>query len=75
MIARLQPIFRTVLQDPTLRLTPDLAINQHEGWDSLSNITLMLELEAAFGVQFSADEIVHMTSVAAIIAKLEELGA
>jgi acyl carrier protein len=35
-------------------------------WDSLNHVTLVLELEAAYGVSFSADETLIMTDVGAI---------
>jgi acyl carrier protein len=35
-------------------------------WDSLSHVTLVLELEAAYGVSFSAEETLTMTDVGAI---------
>ena len=34
-----------------------------EPWDSMSHITLILELESAFDVQISTDEAIEMTSV------------
>ena len=42
------------------------------GWDSVSQIQIVLELEAAFGVSLSLEEIVEMRSVADICALLGE---
>lgn len=41
-------------------------------WDSLSHIRLLTAIEASFGVQFDLEEIVNMTSVAAIVDLLYE---
>ena len=46
-----------------------------EGWDSLNHVTLILELENAFGVSFSAEETLTMTDVATIKQVLERHGA
>ena len=35
-------------------------------WDSLGQITLVIELESAYGVSFSAEEAMNLTSVGAI---------
>lgn len=41
-------------------------------WDSLGHFTLIIELEAAYGVSFSPDEALNMTSVDRIKAILSE---
>ena len=43
-------------------------------WDSLNHVTLVLELEATYGVSFSADETLAMTDVAAIKRVLRSHG-
>ena len=45
-----------------------------EAWDSLNHVTLVLELESAFGVSFSAEETLEMTDVAAIKRVLQSHG-
>jgi len=42
------------------------------GWTSVAHLSLVLELESAFGVTFGNDEIVSMGSVAAILERLRE---
>jgi acyl carrier protein len=39
-------------------------------WDSLNHLNLILALEGEFGVQFEAEEIPELTSVAAIRRRL-----
>jgi acyl carrier protein len=45
-----------------------------EAWDSLGHMTLVVELESEYGVSFSADEVLQMTSVGAIKRVLGERG-
>lgn len=40
-------------------------------WDSLGHITLLIELESAYGVSFSPEETLAMNSVAAIKRALQ----
>lgn len=55
--ARLEEIFRSVLQDDRLTLTPETSGKDFESWDSLSHVTLMIHVEREFGVQFTSSEI------------------
>jgi len=43
-------------------------------WTSVSHLSLVLELEKAFNVQFANDEIVSLGSVAAILERLKAKG-
>lgn len=55
--ARLQEIFRAVLLDDTLTLTPETSGKDFEAWDSLTHVTVMVHVERAFGIQFTSSEI------------------
>jgi acyl carrier protein len=46
-----------------------------EPWDSLGHVTLVLELEATYGLSFSAEETLQMTDVGAIKRVLRDRGA
>jgi citrate synthase len=59
---------------PASTVTDALAFQQSREWDSLNHISLMLSLEEAFDVTFDDDEIVEMTSVAAIRESLRRRG-
>ena len=43
-------------------------------WDSLAHMTLIVELEAAYGVSFSAEEALTMTDVGTIKRLLADRG-
>jgi acyl carrier protein len=43
-------------------------------WDSLGHVTLVIELESNFGVSFSPEETMSLTSVAAIKDSLKSRG-
>ena len=59
MVARVFGLPRRTVSDETSNTTV-------ETWDSLNHVTLILELEAAFGITLSAEEALSMTDVAAI---------
>lgn len=55
--ARLQEIFRAVLLDDSVILTPETSGKDFEAWDSLTHVTVMVHAERAFGIQFTNSEI------------------
>ena len=60
---RLTPIFRDVFEDDTITLSPDLTAADVPGWDSLSHIRLVLEIQKAFQVKFSAAQTANLKNV------------
>lgn len=55
--ARLEQIFRTVLLDESLTLSPETSGKDLDGWDSLTHVTVMVHAEREFGLRFTSSEI------------------
>ena len=70
LVEVLARVFKT---DPKV-IVPESSPHTLEGWDSLSHLELMLELEETFGVRFSTEEMSNLTSVSRIEAALRERG-
>jgi acyl carrier protein len=51
---------------------PDLEIGDVEQWDSVAHLELMSEIEGEFGVRFDLDEITTLTSLPALLGRLEK---
>jgi acyl carrier protein len=60
-------IFHDVFNDDTIVVRPELTANDVDGWDSLSHIRLVLTVERAFGVKFSASEVARLKNVAGLV--------
>jgi acyl carrier protein len=60
---KLGVIFQDVFDDDTVEVTPKLTAKDVDGWDSLTHIRLMLTVEKAFGVRFSASEVGKLKNV------------
>jgi acyl carrier protein len=69
--ARLEEIFRAVLLDDTLTLTPESCGKDFESWDSLSHVTVMVQVEQAFNVQFTSSEISEWENVGELAQLIE----
>jgi acyl carrier protein len=62
VIAQLQTIFDTVFLEPVV-LTQAISAKDVPEWDSLTNISLMVAVEKAFGVRFRVGEIENARNI------------
>lgn len=70
---RLETIFRDVFDDDSLLVTSDLTARDVEGWDSMMNVQLMLSVERAFNVHFSASQIASLGKVGDLAALIKRM--
>jgi acyl carrier protein len=63
IIKRLTPIFRDVLDNDDLIITPATTATDVDGWDSLAHIHLVVSIEKALGMRFTADEVASLENV------------
>lgn len=69
---RLSAIFQDVFEDETLIAKPGLTADDLPGWDSLTNLRLVLTVQKAFGVKFTAHEITSLNNVGELAALVRE---
>jgi acyl carrier protein len=60
---KMTEIFHDVFDDDGLVLSPEMTASDVDEWDSLSHIRLVLTIEKAFGVKFSASQIGQLKNV------------
>ncbi len=60
---RLTVIFHDVFDDDSIVLTPELTAAEVPEWDSLSHIRLVLAVQKAFQVKFSAAQTAELKNV------------
>ncbi len=60
---RLTSIFQDVFEDDSIVVTPELTAKDVPEWDSLSHIRLILEVQKAFKVKFSAAQTASLKNV------------
>jgi acyl carrier protein len=68
---RLTAVFQDVFEDETLVAEPKLTADDVAGWDSLANLRLMLTVQKAFGIKFTAHEITSLNNVGELAALVE----
>ena len=59
----LHPIFRDVFDDDELIIEANTTANEIDGWDSLTHIRLVITIEKAFDLRFTAAEISDLENV------------
>jgi len=60
---KLNTVFEDVFDDDSIVVRPELSADDVDGWDSLTHIRLILTVEKAFNVKFSASEIGKLKNV------------
>ena len=68
-------VFREIFDDPELEISNETNASDIEGWDSFNHITLIVELEDKFDIQFTTKEIGSMTCVGDLYEILKEKDA
>jgi acyl carrier protein len=67
VLDRLNQVFREVFDDEELTVTEKTTAQDVEGWDSLTHVTLLVNVEKVFGVRFSSSEIASLKNVGELI--------
>lgn len=71
---RLGPIFHDVFDDDSIIVKPTLIAADVQEWDSLAHIRLIVAIEQAFHVRFSAAEASSFENVGQVVVSLVAKG-
>jgi acyl carrier protein len=69
--AKLEGIFRTLFDDPTLQLQDATTAKDVKNWDSITHIDLICMVEDEFGIQFTTREVANLANVGELISVIE----
>ncbi len=70
-LERVNEVFREVFDNEELTVCGETTAKDVEGWDSLMHVTLIINIEKAFGVRFTPSEIAGLKNVAELIQLIE----
>ncbi len=74
MDARIQQIFRDVLDDRKLVVTDDLSPATNPAWDSFAQVNLILALEDEYKISFNIDEVAGVATAGDLVRALRARG-
>ncbi|WP_420316470.1 acyl carrier protein [Ekhidna sp.] len=63
-------IFVETLDNEQINLTPETTAGQVEGWDSLSHVMLVVEIEKHFNIRFTSKEIQSWQNVGELVENI-----
>ena len=69
-LSKIQDIFRDILDDESLRISPSFSQAECEDWDSVAMVQIVLAVESHFGVRFTTDEVAKIKSVQNLLDKI-----
>ena len=69
---RLNEIFQEVFDDEEIRIFNSMTADDHEEWDSVMHITLVITIEKEFGLQLNVAEVGQLENVGIMIDLLME---
>jgi acyl carrier protein len=72
VLDKLTSILRDVFDSDELVATPELTAQKVDGWDSLGNVRLFLEIERVFSIRFSAVETTSLKNVGELVTVIEK---
>jgi acyl carrier protein len=71
IVEKVTEIFRRVFDNSSLVLNDEMTANDVENWTSLTNMTMMAEVEEVFGIRFKLKEIQKLHTVGDLIRTIE----
>ena len=74
-LEELQNIFRTVFEDDTIAIRPEMSRDNPEtiaGWDSIKNVELLYEVEQQFEIKFTIQQLQNIKAVGDIMSIIGE---
>jgi acyl carrier protein len=67
----LTKVFRSVFEDNSIILKPEMTANDVEGWDSLSHVLLILAIENHFKIKFIHKELLTLKNVGDLVHAID----
>ena len=74
MPERLEKVIGSILGVPAETLSDDSSADNTQEWDSLRQLSIILALESAYGINISTSEAMDMSSIANIKSVLKRHG-
>ena len=74
MPERLEEVIGSILGVPAETLSDDSCVDNTQSWDSLRQLSILLAVESAYGINIGANEAMDMNSIANIKSVLTRHG-
>ena len=68
IIEKIRTILVGILKHDNFQLKDDLSAAEVDGWDSLTHMMIITEIEATFGIKFRLKELNQLNNLGSLIA-------
>ncbi len=72
ILSKVNDVFHDVFDDDSIVVVESTTADDVEDWDSLMHITLISEIESAFGMKFQMKDVVGMKNVGEMLDIIEK---
>ncbi|MBO6260786.1 MAG: acyl carrier protein [Lachnospiraceae bacterium] len=72
ILGKVNDVFHDVFDDDSIVVVESTTADDVEDWDSLMHITLISEIESAFGMKFQMKDVVGMKNVGEMLDIIEK---
>ena len=72
ILAELNAIFQQVFRDSSLKILPTTTADDIRGWDSLTHMNLIAEVEKHFDLEFSFGEVMDFQNVGDMVDSIRQ---
>jgi acyl carrier protein len=72
ILSQVELIYRRILKNEKLILSPGTTAHDVDGWDSLNHTILMTEVQKHFHIKFSLKEIIKFRNIGDMVNLLSE---
>ncbi|HAI10717.1 MAG TPA: acyl carrier protein [Phycisphaerales bacterium] len=70
-LSKVTEVFIDVFDDDEIELELETTAEDVDAWDSLMHVTLMLNIEKAFGVRFASSEVAGLKNIGELVGLIE----
>lgn len=71
ILNRVREVLKDVLDDTALEVGARTVASDVDGWDSLNHVRIMISIEKAFGIRFSAAETKKLANVGELVKLID----
>ena len=71
ILKNLSKIFKDVMEDENLIIDKSFTANDIDGWDSLTHIMLIFEIEKNFDIKFLSSEMTSWSNIGEIVMSIK----
>ena len=71
-VDQLTNVFQDTFQDDEIEVFREMTSKDLDGWDSLMHVSLMMNVEAEFGVRFTSSEVATLKTVGELIDLIQQ---